>query len=413
MKYLEALNSPENLPRLIPNFKQTERRLLSVFLALLSISPQVRGHFLKSCGYNSGLTCKFSSAMEVSYKGSQMPELRPDGLIVCQKGKTNWAAFIEAKSEKKQIRTDQITNYLDLAKLAGVENIITISNEFARVPFEPPYHVDGKKSRSINVIHFAWADIRTSLELARNELDLSDVESSLVAECLEYFWDEKSGILTFDLMPEVWPGFVESASTVLGFNSNFKGFSDVVYGWQQERRDLCSKLTRLLGVDVELRHRAGVRATEKDRTNADKQDLANDYKLHANYFFKHVKRGLDVELNLHASRMIASLAIPLPRDKGARATISWLCKVLSSNPIANASLLVDWPGRGNDADLMVSRLIEEPEVVSDGQKSAPKSISLVLSRHGVRNFKSRKKVITDVEDMVLGLASYGKSVGWL
>ncbi|MFK7940591.1 MAG: hypothetical protein AB8B82_14515 [Roseovarius sp.] len=47
MKYLEALELSHCQPRLIPMFKQTERKLLSVFMALLSMSPQLRGAFLK------------------------------------------------------------------------------------------------------------------------------------------------------------------------------------------------------------------------------------------------------------------------------------------------------------------------------------------------------------------------------
>ncbi|MFK7940592.1 MAG: hypothetical protein AB8B82_14520 [Roseovarius sp.] len=351
--------------------------------------------------------------MEVSFPSSLISDVRPDGLIACQKGKTNWAAFIEAKSEKNLIRVDQITSYLELAKQTGVENIITISNEFARVPSEPPYHVDRKKSRSLNVMHFAWSDIRTSLELARCNLELSDAEDALLGECLEYFWHEKSGILTYDAMPEVWPNFVEAASTALGFNSNVKGFTDVVYGWQQERRDLCSKLTHFLSTEVELRHRAGVRSTDEERTKLDRQDLSSNYILHTQYFFKHAKIAINVELNLHSSRMIATMDVPVPEGKGARATISWLSKLLENIPLEGANLFIDWPGRGRDFEMPVTEFLREPEMVLDGQKLAPKGVSLILSRHGVRNFKSRKKVVVDLEDMVISLARYGIDAGWL
>ena len=413
MKYLEALELSDCRPKLIPMFKQTERKLLSVFLSLLSVSPQIRGVFLKQCGFNSGTTSQFSAAMEVSFQSSQVSDVRPDGLIACQKGKTNWAAFIEAKSDKNTIRVDQINSYLELAKQTGVENIITISNEFARVPSEPPYHVDGKKSRSLNVLHFAWSDIRTSLELARCNLELSVAEDALLRECLEFFWHEKSGILTYDAMPEVWPNFVEAASTALGFNSNVKGFTDVIYGWQQERRDLCSKLTHLAGDEVELRHRAGVRSTEQDRTRLDRQDLANNYILHAQYHFKQAKLGIDVELNLHASRMIATMGVPVPEGKGARASITWLSRLFTEAPFDGANLFIDWPGRGRDVELTVQDFLREPEIVLDGQKAAPKAVSLILSRHGVRNFKSRKKVVIDLEEMVTSVARYGIDVGWL
>lgn len=89
MKFLEAVKAPENRPRLIPNYKQTERRLLSVCLSLLSHSANARRHFMRQCGCNFGRTAKYLSAMEVSFEGSQMPDVRPDGLVVCQKGKSS------------------------------------------------------------------------------------------------------------------------------------------------------------------------------------------------------------------------------------------------------------------------------------------------------------------------------------
>lgn len=413
MKFLEAFETQKTRPKLIPNFKQTERRLLSVFLALLSISATVRSRFLKSCGYNSGLTCKYNAAMEVTFKGSQMPEVRPDGLIHCQKGQTNWSAFVEAKSEGNLIRSDQITSYLELAKLTGCDNVITISNEYARVPSEPPYHVDPKKSRSIGVHHFAWAEIRTTLELLRADVDLPEVERAVLEECLEYFWDEKSGIQTYNLMPEVWPAFVEASSTALGFNTNIRGLADVVYGWQQERRDLSSKLTRLWGRPVELRHKAGVRSSDEERSKVDRQDLASDYTMSAHYYFKDARSGLEVLLDLRACRMSAALDIPVPDGKGAKACVTWLERTLSDTPSTDSSVCFDWPGRGGDIHMSTEKFSEEPEIAYQGQKNPPKSMKLVVSRHGVRDFKSRKKIILNVEQMVLDLAGYGIQVGWL
>lgn len=250
--------------RLIPNFKQTERKLLSVFLALLDISPEIRGVFLELCEYRGGKNSKFYSRMEVTFSGSRYPEVRPDGLIHCIRGQSNWSLFVEAKAEGAQIRSDQIHAYAELAKLVGVNGILTLSNEFARKPHDIPYHLDGKKIRHLDVYHFAWADIRTFLELQRKNEKLTPTEVAVLGQCLEFFWDEKSGIRTFDAMPEQWPAFVEASSTALGFNANVKGLTEIVYGWQQERRDLCSKLIHMCGSGIEIRHKAGVRASDAE-----------------------------------------------------------------------------------------------------------------------------------------------------
>jgi hypothetical protein len=349
----------------------------------------------------------------VNFRGNQVPEVRPDGLLVCQRGKSCWSALIESKAESQKIRTDQIASYIDLARAVGVDTIVTISNEFARVPTEPPYRLDGNQVRGIQVLHFAWADLRTMLELLKNEPELCEIEKGLLQECLHYLWDERSGVETFDAMPDVWPAFVEAASTTLGFNANVRGFGEIVSAWQQERRDLCSKLMHRLGTQVELRHPVGVYSSDDERTQADRRDLADEYKMSAQFLFKDRRLSLDVLLNLHACRMTAAMQIPVPENKGARATVSWLSRSIDRSLTHDAKLHFDWPYRGHDAAPTVEDFLCEPDIVLDGQREAPKCVKLNVSKHGVRSFKSRKKVISDLESMVFELVDFHRLRGWL
>jgi hypothetical protein len=413
MRCFENLVSEVNSPALISNFKQTERRLLSVFMCLLDLSPAVRGHFLDLCGFRGAKTSNYKTLMEVSYKGSKFSEIRPDGLLACKRGATTWSAYIEAKAEKMQIRPEQIQSYLELAKLTDVDAIITISNEFARIPSELPYHMDSKKVGSKQVLHFAWADIRTVLELAKENLELETIEVGILKECLRYFWDEKSGITTYDRMPEKWPAFVEASSTALGLNTNVKGLSEVIYGWEQERRDLCSKLTRDAGTPVEIRHLAGIRASVDERAKVDKTQLATNYTLGTKYFYKQSKLTLELLVDLRACRMTAALELPIPADKGAKALTTWCSKILQDFPEKDALICFDWPGKDSDVSLSMGAFLTEPTMVSDGKKTPPRGVKVLTSRHGVRNFKSRKKFILDIEDMTLQLAGFAKSQSWV
>lgn len=155
MKAVTELSSSENTPRLIPVSKQTERRLLSVFMALLDLIPSIRADFLAKCGFGAGKTSTMQSYMEVSYSSPRLADVRPDGLIACKRGNTTWGAFIEAKAEGKTIRPEQIQDYADLAASLDLDAIITISNEFAVSPSELPYHVAASKRRKREIYHFA------------------------------------------------------------------------------------------------------------------------------------------------------------------------------------------------------------------------------------------------------------------
>jgi hypothetical protein len=402
-----------NRPRLIPSYKQTERRLLSIFLAVLEISPQLRGAFLEQCGYRSGKTCTYASLMEVQYKGSQYPDVRPDGLVMGTRGKNEWAAFIEAKAEKSAIRTDQILDYVSLAAKTKVDAIITISNEFSREPSELPYHIAQSKRKSINIFHFAWADIRTFLELQKAGGFLGEVEQLVLEQCLHFFWEPSSGIQNYDQMPATWPAFVEAAGTALGFGANMKGLTEIIHGWQQERRDLSSKLTHFTKSNIEIKHFAGARATEEERLKAERSKLADQYCLYAEYQTKKTKASLTIEADLNACRITSALEVTPPENKGARATVTWLSKLLSDWSETDLVLSFDWPGRVPDTTFPLQKVLEDPSLVFDGKPDAPRRIRIIVNKQDVRRFKSRKKFVEDVETLALFSVDLGKRCGWV
>ncbi len=413
MKSIEELTSLTNKPRLVPTFKQPERNLLSVFMSLVEIVPLIRSEFLKTCGYRSGKTCNFQSHMEVSYNGPKLPDVRPDGLLACQRGSSEWAAFIEAKAGKSPIRPEQIIDYLTLAAQVDVGTVITISNEFARLPTELPYHVAANKRRKCGVYHFAWADIRTFLESLKSNPNLSDVEAKILSECLEYFWEETSGILTYDAMPPDWPKFVESSGTKLGFGRKTSGITEIVHGWQQERRDLCSKLVHNTHLDVDLGHEAGIRADKDLRLKIDRKMLADDYRLSAHYLFKGSKTKLSLLADLRACKTLLTLEIAPPPNKKAKAVVNWMVGQLEAMNLSDAFVFFDWKGRGQMPAIHADELIANPEMAYDGQKDAPKNIQIIRDKHDVRRFKSRKLFIEDLEALTISTAQMAQGVGWL
>jgi len=254
MKCIDQLSNNLNRPRLTPSFKKTERTLLSVFMRTLELIPDLRAEFLSSCGYGAGKSSSYASYMEVNYPSAKYPDGRPDGLIACQYGKRLWSAFIEAKAEKSPIRSDQMQDYAELAAKLDVDALISLSNEFARTPSEPPYNIPIGKRRKREIYHFAWAELRTMLELQRLNGRLAPLEAAILDDCLDYFWSNVSGVLTYDMMPSEWPDFVQSAGVGVGFQTQTPGITEIVKGWQQERRDIRSKLIHETRTSVELRH---------------------------------------------------------------------------------------------------------------------------------------------------------------
>ncbi len=413
MKAIDEITSLENQPRLIPISKQTERRLLSVFMALLDLVPVIRSDFLAKCGFGAGKTSSVQSHMEVSYSSPKLPDVRPDGLIACKRGSTTWGAFIEAKAEGKLIRPDQIQDYADLAAALDLNAIITLSNEFALSPSELPYHIAMNKRRKRDIFHFAWADLRTFLETYRNSGVLSEIELKILTECLRFFWDASSGIATYDAMPVRWPEFVQAAGIALGFGTKTQGITEIVHGWQQERRDLCSKLTYETGLDVQLTHAAGARADQEERLDFDRRALADEYVLSASYGFKGSKAQLTTLAELQSCRTSVAMQFLPPPDKKARAVVSWFLSAVEGSDWEGATVSFDWKGRNQKRTFNIADLRTNPDEAFEGQKDAPKSIRVVRSIHDVRRFKSRKKFIEDVESLTVNMLKSADQVGFL
>ncbi len=382
-------------------------------MSLMDIVPMIRGEFLKSCGYPSGKNCQYQSHMEASYNSPKFPDVRPDGLLVCSRGQNDWGAFIEAKSANSPIRPEQIIDYLDLAAMVDVGTVITISNEFARVPTELPYHLAASKRRKANVFHFAWADIRTFLALQLNNPSLGDVETKILSECLEFFWEPTSGIATYDAMPPDWPKFVEASGTALGFGTKTQGITDIVHGWVQERRDLCSKIIHEIHEEVELGHQAGVRADADQRLKTDRKSLADEYTLSAHYNFKSSKTKLRILAELRLCKTSIALEIRPPENKKAIASVNWFVSSVSDLDLSDAAISFDWKGKRQDVTLSFQDLLANPELAYANQKEAPKSIRIIRDIHDVRRFKSRKKFVEDIERLAISTVKDARKAGWL
>jgi len=242
MKCLNELSPTCKKPNLMDKAKKPERTLLSVFMRLLELIPELRADFLSQCGYNSGRTCAYDSYMEVSFPSSRIPDHRPDGLITCKRGTSEWTAFIEAKAGKSEIRSEQIQDYAHLASLLDIDCIISISNEFARNASELPYHIAGNKRRKKEIRHFAWAELRAMIDRFADDPSLDVMSREVLQDAATFLWDVASGILTFDQMPKEWGEFVQSSGVGVGFSSKTPGITEIVHGWHQERRDLRSKV---------------------------------------------------------------------------------------------------------------------------------------------------------------------------
>ena len=405
MKALNALKTPI-AAQLIPSFKKTERRLLSVFMRVLDIVPEFRGHILELVGYRGGKTSDYKSFMEPSFDILNAPQVRPDGLLSCKRGSREWCALVEAKSDNNNIRPDQVADYANLAKLLNIDSVISISNEFASDPEQLPYTLTKSKRKGRDIFHLSWSQLSSQMTMfLEGKNKLNNAERMVMSEAIRYFSAKDSGVSTFDEMSPSWKDFVDSANTVIGFNTNTQGVADIVKDWQQEQRDLGIKLNEKVGGGVDTWYPAKQRHDPAERRKAIRERLTSQYQLEAIYVFKEAKTKLSVLADLRACSTTYIYEFRPPEGKQIRALSTWLGKLLASHSGSDFKVMLDWPGREPHSIHDASAIVHHPEVIIDGRKNLPKSISFVTSQQDARRFKSRKRFIEDLEKGAENLVS--------
>lgn len=397
MKSINALKTPL-AAQLIPSFKKTERRLLSVFMRVLDIIPAFRGHILELVGYRGGKTSTYKSFMEPSFDLLSAPNVRPDGLLTCKRGTKEWAALVEAKADNHPIRPEQIADYTNLAKLLNIDSVISISNEFASGQGDLPYSIAHAKKKGRAIYHLSWSQLASEMIMfleAKN--NLNDAEKMVMQEAIRYFSAKDSGVSTFTEMSMKWKDFVDSANTVIGFNTNTPGVADIVRDWQQERRDLCIKLNQQIGGGVESYFPAKLRNDPIERRKSIREALTKEYQLKAEYVFKETKTSLKVLADLRACSTTMIYRFDPPSGKQIRAVSTWLGKLLATHSGPDFKVMIDWPGREPHSIFNASEIVHHPEVIIGDRKYVPKAISFVTTTQDARRFKSRKRFIEDLE----------------
>src|SRR4051794_27933102 len=129
--------------RLIPKSgingaEEQERRATSALLAVLSAVKEYGRAVLKPLGAPAGAVhCYIEVPFELNDK-----RLFPDGLIRVTRGAKSWTALVEVKTGANKLATEQIENYLDIAREQNYDALLTISNEIPPVAGAHPTKVD-------------------------------------------------------------------------------------------------------------------------------------------------------------------------------------------------------------------------------------------------------------------------------
>jgi hypothetical protein len=306
--------------------EEQERRAASALLAVMRAVPDFGHALLGPVGAPRG---RISTYAEVQLKDDDGNVSIPDGAVIVERGRTRWCALVEMKTGNVELRSEQVSRYLDMAREHGFDCVITISNQITARPGNLPFNVDRRKARRVPVYHLSWWRIITEAVLEHRHRGVSDPDQAwILGELIAYLDHENSGASGFEDMGEAWVRVRDGARQGT-LRASDEEVRTVAGRWEQFVDYLALGLSQDLGRDVvPLRPRG---QTPDERLETLVQELAEGT-LKAGLRVPDAAGALWVAANLQAQQVTTSLTLEAPREGRPASRINWLLRQLMDVP---------------------------------------------------------------------------------
>jgi hypothetical protein len=319
--------------RLIPTSgingaEEQERRATSALLAVLGAVKEFGRAFVQPFGAPAGAMSCF---IEVPFLVGEK-RVYPDGLIRVARGSKTWTALVEVKTGPNRLQTEQLENYLDVARDEGFDAVITISNEIPAVAGQHPTRVDKRKLRKVALHHVSWSHVLAEAVLQKEFRGVADPDQAwILGELIRYLEHQKSGALEFDDMGESWVT-VREAVAAGTLRPSDKGIAEVVARFDALLRFTSLQLGRQLGREVvPVLSRKEV-AEPGLRAQALTESLCKTGILSGTIRIPDTAGHLVVTADLRASQVTCHVDVDAPREGRPTTRVNWLTRQLKNAP---------------------------------------------------------------------------------
>ncbi len=402
--------------RLIPTTgirgqEEQERRATSVLLAVMAAVPEFGRALLAPIEAPKGRISTFS---EVQLKSPDGKLSVPDGAIVVERGRTSWRALLEVKTGTHELKVEQVSRYLDLAREQGFDAVLTISNEITADPSELPLPLDGRKLRRVTVRHLSWWRIITEAIVQHRFRGISDPDQAwILGELIAYLDNEKSGAGGFEDMGDKWVRVREAVrnGTIRPADPEVR---NVVQRWEDFLDYLALGLSQDLGRDVQV-----IRARKMSadaRLDGLVEEVASEGTLSGSLRIPDAVAPLAIAADLRARQVTTRVTLEAPREGRPLARINWFLRQLRD---AAPTLRTDvgFVGARETVSILLGEAHEYPRrlLSSSDPKREPRSLAVALTRPmGLKRGKAqgsfagetRKQVFDFYREVVQTLKSW-------
>ena len=177
---------------------EQERRATSALLAVLGAVREFNRSLLKPLGAPAGtVECYIEVPFLLGDK-----KVFPDGLIRVSRGAKSWTALVEVKTGSNELATEQLENYLDVAREQGFNALLTISNEIPAIAGQHPTKVDKRKLRKVEIHHLSWSQVLAEAVMQKEFRGVADPDQAwILGELIRYLEHTRSGGRVVDRGP--------------------------------------------------------------------------------------------------------------------------------------------------------------------------------------------------------------------
>ncbi len=369
--------------RLIPttgirNELEQERRASSCLLAVMYGVPEFGHSLLKELGAPKSPVIE--TYAEVRFKDAAGKVVIPDGAIVCRRGGKSWTCLVEVKTGTNDLKDDQVSTYLDLARDHGFDGVLTISNQITATSSESPVVVDGRRLRRTALWHLSWWRILTDAVVQSRYCGVSDPDQAwILRELIHYLSSEASGAAGFEDMGEHWVD-VRKAAHDGTLRQNDAPVRAIAERWEQFTQYLCLSFSQDLGRTV-LSPRVPRNQTTSGRLDEIVKMLAVSGELASTLRVPDAVGDLQIRADLRARQISTSVKLDAPGDRRPKARITWLLRQLDDAP-DDLKIEVTYPSARGTIPATLAQAKEDPArlLYEPDPKRDPRSFTLTYSR---------------------------------
>jgi len=301
------------------------------------------------------------------------------------------------KTGKNELQTEQLENYLDIARENEFDALITISNEIPPVAGRHPTKVDKRKLRRTDLHHWSWAYVLSMAVMQKEHRGISDPEQAwILGELIRYLEHPRSGALELDDMGPNWVT-VREAVQAGTLRATDKAAPEVVARFDALLRYASLRLGRQLGTDVLPVLSRKELADPSLRTQALLTSLADTGVLTGAIRIPHAVAPIHVTADLRASSVSCHVDVDAPKEGRPTTRVNWLVRQLKNTPQTTRVEAFALNARGASAAELLGKVREDPALLIADPKREIRAFRVATSvPMGVKRGKGRGAFIDSV-----------------